>query len=343
MTRQRIAIVGLGMAVTPHARSLIDLRERVDVACAFSPSAERRRAFADRFPFPLGDDFDPILADSSIGAVAVLTPPNTHLDLVRRCAAAGKHVLLEKPLEITTERAAALVEACRAAGVKLGVMLQHRFRPAGIALAEQVQGGHLGRIVACSTIIRLWRPQSYYDQPGRGAKARDGGGVLLTQGIHTLDLMLSIAGPVAEVTGYATTSPVHRMETEDLVCAAVRFNSGAVGTIEATTAAFPGFPERIEIIGETGTASLAGTALRIVRQEGHTIEIAPDDTAGGTGAGPMAFSHDYHRSLWADFLDAVEQDREPRVNGVEALRVHRLIDALLESGASGRPAAVVRG
>lgn len=336
MARHRVAIIGLGMAVTPHAKSLVDLGDRVEVAYAFSPSADRRRAFADRFPFPLADGIDAILADSGIGAVAILTPPNTHLDLVQRCAAAGKHILLEKPLEIATERATALVEACRAAGVRLGVVLQHRFRPAGMALAEHVRAGDLGRLVGCSTVIRLWRPQSYYDQPGRGTKARDGGGVLLTQGIHTLDLMLSIAGPVAEVTGYATTSPVHRMETEDLVCAAARFENGAVGTIEATTAAFPGSPERIELIGEKGTASLAGTALTLLLHDGRTIEIEPDRSAGGTGADPMALPHDDHRSLWADFLDSIEEDREPQVNGGEALKVHRLIDAVLDSGASGR-------
>src|SRR5262249_44734783 len=160
----------------------------------------------------------------------------THLDLVRRCAAAGKHILLEKPLEISTERALELIEAARGARVTLGVVLQHRFRPAGIKLAELLRAGALGEIAGCSTAIRLWRPQSYYDQPGRGTRARDGGGVLLTQGIHTLDLMLSLAGDVEEVCGYATTTRVHRMETEDLVCAAARFANGAFGTIEATTA-----------------------------------------------------------------------------------------------------------
>jgi predicted dehydrogenase len=341
--RRRVAIIGLGMAVTPHVRSLLELGERVEVAAAFSPSAERRRAFGERFSLPLAVELDAILTDTSIGAVAVLTPPNTHLDLVRRCAAAGKHILLEKPLEITTDRAKAVVEACRAAGVTLGVVLQHRFRPAGITLANRVQAGDLGQLVGCSTVIRLWRPQSYYEQPGRGTRARDGGGVLLTQGIHTLDLMLSIAGPVAEVTGYAATSAVHRMETEDLVCAAVRFENGAFGTVEATTAAFPGFAERIEIIGERGTASLVGTALEMRLQDGRTVEIAPDRSAGGTGADPMAFPHDYHRSLWVDFLDAVEQGRRPRVDGAEALKVHRLIDTLLASGASGGPVGVAGG
>jgi predicted dehydrogenase len=342
VTKHRIAIVGLGMAVTPHARSLADLRDRVEVAAAYSPSEARRQEFAAKFPFPQGADLDAILADKSIGAVLLLTPPNTHRDLVRRCAAAGKHVLLEKPLEISTPRALELVAAAKEAGITLGVVLQHRFRPAGMKLARIIESGALGCIVNCSTTIRLWRPQSYYDQSGRGSKARDGGGVLLTQGIHTLDLMLSLAGHVEEVCGFATTTRVHRMETEDLVCAAARFTSGAFGTIEATTAAYPGFPERIEITGTRGTASLAGTELKVQFHDGSSVEMVPDKTAGGTGADPMAFPHDYHRAVLADFLDAIDGKRAPRVSGEEALRVHRLIDALLAAGASGKRVTVER-
>lgn len=322
------------MAAAPHAKSLIDLKDRVDVVAAFSPSAARRKVFGERFPFPLRDDLDAILKDRSIEAVIILTPPNTHLDLARIAAEAGKHILLEKPLEITTKRAVELVESCRRASVKLGVMLQHRFRPAGVRLADMLRAGDIGRIVSCSTMIRLWRPQRYYDEPGRGTLARDGGGVLLTQGIHTLDLMLLLAGPVSEVTGYAATSAVHRMETEDLVCAAVKFESGALGVIEATTTAYPGFPERIEITGEKATAIIAGTGLKVFHHDGRVTEMKPDATAGGTGADPMAFPHDYHRALIADFLDALDEDRAPSVNGVEALKVHRLIDALIAAGTS---------
>jgi predicted dehydrogenase len=340
MARRRLAIIGLGMAVTPHARSLMDLLERVEVAAAYSPSEARRADFAARFPFPTVASPDAILADPSIDIVAILTPPNTHLDLVRRAAAAGKHVVLEKPLEIATGRATELVGACRQAGVRLGVVLQHRFRPAALRLRELMGAGALGAVVGCSASIRLWRPQSYYDEPGRGTKARDGGGVLLTQGIHTLDLMLSLAGPIAEVSGYATTTGVHRMETEDMVCAAVKFAGGALGVIEATTSAYPGFPERIEITGETATAVLAGTRLQVFHHDGRVSDVVPHSTAGGTGADPMAFPHDYHRALLADYLDALDQCREPTVNGEEALKVHRLIDALLAASATNRPVKV---
>ena len=324
----RVALIGLGMAVTPHARSLVDLKDRVEVAYAFSPSAARRAKFAEKFPFPQAERLETILGDRSVDAVLVLTPPNTHLELVERCAGAGKHVLLEKPLEISTPRAERLVRACR--NVKLGVVLQHRFRPAAEKLREML--GQLGKLVSACASIPNWRPQSYYDQPGRGTRARDGGGVLLTQGIHTLDLFLSFTGNVSEVKSFWTTTPVHRMETEDLVSAALRFESGALGVVHATTAAYPGFAERIELIGTAGTALLEGTSLKVQFVNGKSLEMKTESGAGGTGADPMAFPHDWHRGVLADFLDAIERNRAPRVSGEEALKVHRFIDRLLQSG-----------
>ena len=323
----KVALVGLGMAVTPHAKSLADLRHRVEVAYAYSPSAERRAKFAAQFPLPLCDRLETILEDRSVGAVLILTPPNTHLELVQRCAAAGKHILLEKPLEISTERAEKLVQS--AAKVKLGIVLQHRFRPAAEKLGEILKAGRLGELVSASAMVPNWRPQTYYDQPGRGTRARDGGGVLVTQGIHTLDLFLSLTGKVSEVKSFTTTTRVHKMETEDLAAAAVRFENGALGVIHATTTAYPGYPERIELIGTKGTALLEGTSLRAQFIGGDSVEMKTESGAGGTGADPMAFPHDWHRSLLADFLDAIEHGREPRISGKEAITVHHFIDALL--------------
>jgi predicted dehydrogenase len=326
----RVAIVGLGMAVTPHAKSLLDLKDRASVAYAYSPTRERRAKFAERFDFPLTDRLDIIAADPTVDAVLILTPPNTHLGLVERFAAAGKHILLEKPLEITLERSERLVAA--AGNVTLGVVLQHRFRPAAAKLHDIVESGRLGKLVSASASIPNWRPQSYYDQPGRGTKARDGGGVLLTQGIHTLDLLCWYAGEATDARSLWTTTSVHRMETEDLACAALRFSSGALGTVHATTTAYPGFPERIELIGRKGTALLEGTSLRAQFMDGTSEELKSDAGGGGTGADPMAFPHDWHRELLVDFLDAIEKRRAPRSSGAETLKVHRLIDRILRSG-----------
>jgi UDP-N-acetyl-2-amino-2-deoxyglucuronate dehydrogenase len=324
----KVGLIGLGMAVTPHAKSLLDLKERAQVAYAYSPSAARRKSFAERFPFPQCDRLETILEDRSVNAVLVLTPPNTHLEIASRCAAAGKHVLLEKPLEISTARAEQLVQACK--NVKLGVVLQHRFRPAAEKLRERLKD--LGQIVSASAAIPNWRPQSYYDQPGRGTRARDGGGVLLTQGIHTLDLFLSFVGEPQEVKSLVTTTPVHKMETEDLAAAALRFKNGALGVVHATTAAYPGFPERIELIGTRGTAVLEGTSLKLELQGGKPFVMKTDAGGGGTGADPMAFPHDWHRGVLADFLDSIEENRAPRISGAEALKVQRFIDRILQSG-----------
>ena len=325
----RVALVGLGMAVAPHAKSLVDLKERVEVAYAFSPSAERRGRFSQSFSFPQCDRLEEILDDRSVDAVFVLTPPNTHLELVDRFTAAGKHVLLEKPLEIDTPRAERLIRLANERNRKLGVVLQHRFRPAAEKLRGLMDAGALGTLVSASALVPNWRPQSYYDQPGRGTRARDGGGVLLTQGIHTLDLFLSLTGEAAEVKSFFTTTPVHRMETEDLVAAAVRFRNGALGVVHATTTAYPGFPERIELIGTNGTALLQGTSLEVQLHGKEKFVFSTESGGGGTGADPMAVPHDWHRGVIADFLDAIEKDREPRVSGEEALKVHRFIDSLL--------------
>ena len=335
--RHRVALIGLGMAVTPHAKSLLDLADRAEVVYALSPSEARRKSLAGRFPFPTTDSLDRILEDRSVDIAAVLTPPNTHLEIAAQLAKAGKHVLLEKPLEISTARAEQLVAACHDAKVTLGVVLQHRFKPAAERLAAILKAGELGPIVNCSTSIRLWRPQSYYDEPGRGTRARDGGGVLITQGIHTLDLMLSLAGPIVEVAGYAVTSPVHRMETEDTVCAAVRFASGAIGVIDATTAAYPGL----------------GGADRAHRHDGHGVarrhraqRALPRRPGGGDRGGRFGRRHRRRSDGLPARLSPGRVARfpgcggrraaAPRISGAEALKVHRLIDALLAAGATDR-------
>jgi UDP-N-acetyl-2-amino-2-deoxyglucuronate dehydrogenase len=146
MAKQRVALIGLGMAVAPHAKSLLDLQDRVDVV-AWSPSAQRRQSFGRSYPFAFADSLDALLADPALDAVAILSPPNTHLDLVQKAATAGKHILLEKPLEISTARAEALVDCAAQAGVTLGVVLQHRFRPAGERLKVIIDAGLLGHIV----------------------------------------------------------------------------------------------------------------------------------------------------------------------------------------------------
>jgi predicted dehydrogenase len=212
--RHRIAVIGAGMAFEPHAKSLADGRASRG-RCGRHPRPRPPAATRARYAFPVSGDLDAVVADRSIDTALVLTPPHAHLPVIRALAAAGKHVLVEKPLAPTAADARAAVRACAEAGVTLAVVLQHRFRPAALALAEAIAAGELGAIATAAVSIRWWRPQSYYDEPGRGTLARDGGGVLVTQAIHTLDLFLALAPPVREVTAFSGTSAVHRMETED--------------------------------------------------------------------------------------------------------------------------------
>ncbi|MGH8696462.1 MAG: Gfo/Idh/MocA family protein [Burkholderiales bacterium] len=339
MAQHRLGIIGLGMALKPHALSLKDLQERVEVAAAFAPSRERREAAAQTYGLPVVDSIDAILGDRSIDCVLILAPPWTHTELVERAAAAGKHVLLEKPVEVNAERSLAVVAACERAGRTLAIVFQHRFRPASLKLAELLRAEALGQILSASASIRWWRPPEYFAQPGRGTFARDGGGVLLTQAIHTLDLLLHLVGPAAEVSAYVDTSPLRKIDTEDVVAGAVRYANGASGVIDATTVAYPGYPERIEIAGTKGSAALEVESLTLSLRNGERVALG-GAAAGGGGADPMAFSHEHHRRLHAEFLDAIDAGREPMNSGRSALAVQQLIDALLASGRERRPVTV---
>ena len=331
----RIGIVGLGMAVQPHLLAIRDLEQagRARLVGGFSPSTPRREAFAVRWQAPIFERLDALIAASDL--VLVLTPPGAHLPIAEVAADAGKHLLIEKPLEITTARAEALVALAARAGVTLGVVLQHRFRPAALRLHQAITGGALGTLLSCSASIRWWRDAAYFAQVGRGMKARDGGGVLLTQAIHTLDLLLHLAGPVTEVAAFARTSPLRSIDTEDIAAATLRFESGAIGVVDATTVAEPGFPERIEIAGTGGSAALIAERLEL-HVKGRAVEVLDRGAAGGGGADPMAFDHGPHRGVMVEMLDAIDEDRAPSNSGVTALPVLRLIDAVLESAESGR-------
>ncbi len=274
MARHRIGMIGLGMALKPHALSLKDLADRVEVAAAFAPSRERREEAAKTWGFPIVDSLAGVLGDKSVDTVLILAPPWTHTDLVAQAAAAGKHVLLEKPVEVNAERATALVETCERAGRTLAIVFQHRFRPAALELAGLLRAGALGKILSASATIRWWRPPEYFAQPGRGTFARDGGGVLLTQAIHTLDLLLHLVGPAAEVAAYVDTSPLRKIDTEDTVAAAVRYANGASGVIDATTVTYPGYPERIEIAGTQGSAVLEVESLTVNYMNGERSSSA---------------------------------------------------------------------
>lgn len=340
-TRLRIGVIGLGMASAPHAASLVELQQEgcIEVAGCWSPSAARREAFARRHGLPVTSELDSLLDGAGPEAVLLLTPPDARIELVERLAGSGRHILMEKPLERTSEAAAQITACCEQAGITAAVTFQHRFRAGSERLRALLAEGALGELASVQLSVPWWRPQSYYDEPGRGTLARDGGGVLISQAIHSLDLMLSLAGPVAEVAAVAGTTALHRMETEDFVGAGLCFTSGALGGLGATTACYPGGPERLVLAGTRGTATLEGGKLTVDLMDGGRIELG-EESAGGGGADPMAFPHDWHKAVLADFVEAVRTGRKPRVTPRQALEVHHLIDALLRSAREGRRVAV---
>lgn len=335
--RMGLGVVGAGMAAKPHALALQALRDRIEVRGVWRRDAVALAQFCDSYGFPAAQSYEDLLADPDVEALLILTPPNAREELVAAAAAAGKHVLMEKPVERSTAAAERIVASCDAAGVTLGIIFQHRFRAASQALARLVAEGALGRLELVHLVVPWWRPQAgYYDKPGRGTVAQDGGGVLITQAIHSLDLMLSLTGPVTAVTALAATTRLHQMETEDFVSAGLEFHNGAVGGLMATTAAFPGGAESLTLGFSQASAVLSGGTLTLSWHDGRTETVGEGASSSGGGADPMAFPYDWHMAQISDFAEALDEQRAPLSTGQTALAVHRLIDALMHSSREGR-------
>ncbi len=278
-----------------------------------------------------------VAADPEVAFVILATPPNSRVEIVEALAAAGKPILMEKPVERSLDAAVRICEICEAAGVPLGIMLQHRARPSALALRERVTD--LGALQSVEISVPWWREQGYYDEPGRGSYARDGGGVLISQAIHTLDLALQFTGPVREVVALTATTAAHRMEAEDFVASGLRFENGAVGSLFATTASYPGRGEEIILHYAEGSVRMPAGALRIDWRDGRSEEIGVA-AASGAGADPMAFTSDWHRAVIEDFASVVARGGEPLASGRSALGVHAVIEALEEAGRTGARTSV---
>ncbi|MFV0333652.1 MAG: Gfo/Idh/MocA family protein [Tropicimonas sp.] len=329
----RLAVIGLGMATKPHLKALAELEGRVVVSGVFNRTRAKAEAVREQFGFAVFDSLDAIAADPGTDGVIIATPPDQRMEIASQMAAAGKHILMEKPVERSLRAAREIVALCEGAKVHLGIVFQHRFRQGALRLRELIDAGELGDLALVRAEIPWWRDQAYYDIPGRGTLARDGGGVLISQAIHVLDLMLSLTGPAQSVQALTATTTLHNMETEDFAAAGIRFASGAVGSVVATTATFPGETERLVLDGSEGTAILTGGHLRVAWRDGRSEELGEASGTGG-GADPMAFPCDWHRDLIEQFARGIVTGEPPRITGREALRVHALIDAMVRSGAS---------
>ncbi len=333
-------LIGLGMVADTHLRALADLKDRIYLQGVFARQAEARAAFGRKVRDHCGhapvlhDTIDSVV-QSAPDFVIIATPPNARRDLVEAVSAAGIHVLMEKPIERDSARAKEIVTQCEEHGVRLGIVFQHRVREASVQLHALQQGGTLGTLRVVEAAVPWWREQSYYDEPGRGTYERDGGGVLISQAIHTLDLMVSLTGPVASVQAMARRSAFHDMESEDFVSAGLAFANGAVGSLTASTASYPGDAESLTLHYDQASVALKAGKLSVAWRDGRREEFGADAATGG-GADPMAFTHDWHTGIIRDFADALTENRAPLVTGREALNVHGLIDALIESSRTRR-------
>ncbi len=335
-------IVGSGMSAAMQAGAIAALPGARLVAITDS-DAGSAAAFAAARGVTAEPDLDALLARTDVDVVCVCVPSGLHAEVGVRAARAGKHLVVEKPVEVTLAAADRLIEAARTAGVALTVISQHRFDPGLIDTQRLLSAGALGSLVLGEAHTKWYRGQDYYDSASwRGTWAMDGGS-LMNQGIHYVDLLRWCMGPVAEVTAVCTTQ-AHRIEVEDTALAILRFTSGAVGTVLSSTAAFPGFPQRLEITGTSGTVIIEDG--QIVRRAfgGH---VQPDDARTepartepartGAAADPAALDVLGHAAQLGDLLAAISEGREPAVGGQAGRDALEIVCAIYESSRLGLP------
>jgi UDP-N-acetyl-2-amino-2-deoxyglucuronate dehydrogenase len=336
-------IIGCGMISNFHANAIADVRGARLVACCdtFPASADRLSAATGCTAY---HDLDAMLADPGVDVVTICTPSGAHLEPAVRAAEAGKHVVVEKPLEITLKRCDRIIEACDKAGVLLGTIFPSRFHESSKLIKQAIDQGRFGRLTLGDSYVKWYRDQKYYDSGAwRGTWKLDGGGALMNQAIHSVDLLTWLMGPVVEIRALTATLAHQRIEVEDVAVAGLRFENGALGTIEASTAVYPGFLKKIEIHGSDGSAVLEEEDIRhwdftkkTARDRTLLDRMAGKTKTGGGAADPAAIGHHGHAALFQDFLQAIKSGKQPAVNGPEGRRSVEIILAIYKSAETGK-------
>ena len=331
-TKQAV-LVGCGMVSSVYLDAFSHLQDRIRLRGVMASTPGSAQAFIDQQTEPFVSDLQiyentaAIAADDDVDFVILATPPNARLDICQRLAEAGKPVLMEKPVERTAQAARQLVDLFAEHDLPLGIVLQHRARASALQLANLLAEGKAGTLRSVEITVPWWRPQSYYDEDGRGSYNRDGGGVLISQAIHTLDLALQFSGPVSSVQALCRTTGHHQMEAEDFVSAGLVFRNGAFGHIFASTASFPGRTEDIWLHFQHLSAHLLSDQLVVHWQSGQTEQFGTS-SATGAGADPMAFSSAWHQAVMINFCDHLDKAEPLLASGASALAIHDLIEAL---------------
>lgn len=333
-------IIGTGAIAAHHAKSIQALDNcQLIAVCSSTPSraVEAEKKFGVQAYAAVAD----LLAREDIDIVCICTESGNHLEPAIAAAKAGKHVLIEKPLEVSLARADQLIAACRAANVRLGCIFQNRFSPAYLQLKEAVAQGQLGKLIMGNAYIKWYRDTSYYSSSDwKGTLKGDGGAALINQGIHTIDLLLDIMGEVKNVYGQVRTM-VHNIEGEDLGTALLNFQNGALGSITGGTCLYPGYPERLEIFGENGSVILEGGQIlhwNIKGQEGSGNQAATQTKSGSSD--PLAVDYRLHMAQIGDMVAAVQEGREPLVNGEAGRKSLEIILAIYASAKEGKVIAL---
>lgn len=344
MSKTGFGIVGCGMIAAFHARAINDIRGAKTVAL-FTSNPENGKKIAEIIGgCEIYSDYGRFLKHPGLDIVNICTPSGAHLEPAVAAAVAGKHVVVEKPLEITLARCDKLIAACKKAGVKLCTIFPSRFSPANMTLKQAIDDGRFGRLTLGDTYVKWWRTQQYYDGGGwRGTWDLDGGGAYMNQAIHNVDLLQWMMGDVAEVSGFTGTLAHERIEVEDTGVAALKFKNGALGVIEATTSAFPGLLKKTEIHGTQGSVIVEQDDILLwhfepSRKKDDAVREKFARKVGGTGGAsdPKAISYLGHFRQLQDFVKAIRTGGTPLVDGTEGRKSVELILAIYKSDESGR-------
>jgi UDP-N-acetyl-2-amino-2-deoxyglucuronate dehydrogenase len=323
-------VIGTGNIARFHAQC-IDKIPNAKLLGVLSKTESRARQVAKDFNAPVFWDIEKLLSHSEIDIVCVCNESGLHAPTIDKIAKAGKNVLCEKPLETSVKKIDEIADRVKSSGIQLGCVFQNRENPEYKKLKTYVESGSLGKILLCQTSINWYRPPSYYEDSWRGTFAMDGGAALINQGIHTVDLTLDLMGEVDQLSGFVDTLH-HQIEGEDVAVAALKFKSGALGTLSAGTALFPGEPESITLYGTLGNVVFSGGKIISSTVDSIQEELNATVVDPGSGASdPMAISDQFHIATIEDFMNAVQHRRPPRVNIDQARKSVAVINAIYES------------
>ena len=330
----KVGIIGTGAIAQMHARAYKNIGWTVR-ACT-NVTQETGRRFADSHGAEFVERYEDLCKHPDVELVDVCTFPSFRMEPVQACAASHKPLQVQKPIATNLQTARQMIQVARDAGIVLGVVSQHRFDTSSLFLASAIREGRLGRLLQCDAYVKWHRSDAYYARKVKGSWDTEGGGALINQAIHQVDLLLWLAGPMQSVFGMWQLGATHAIESEDIVSAIVRYENGATGVIQASTSIEPGYPERIELHGTTGTAIVTGDKLTTWDVKDDRGDPPPLDQLGASGASdPMAISVESFERQFRDLGEAVKAGRPPLVSGDEGFRALAVVDAIYRSCRTG--------